>query len=83
MSKQITDNGKLQSVQKYFLIFIMYAMLGWIYEVVLEVFIYRWGFTNRGVLFGPYCPVYGVGALAFLFTVSKLIRKKKPDETWK
>ncbi len=44
---------KLRFVQKYFLCFMLYAMLGWCYEVVLETLIYRWGFTNRGVLFAP------------------------------
>lgn len=58
----------------------MYAVLGWIYEVILETFIYRWGFTNRGVLFGPYCPVYGVGALCFLFCLNGLMQKK--DVKW-
>jgi len=65
-----------QLIQKLFICFMMYAMLGWIYEVVLETFIYRWGFTNRGVLFGPYCPVYGVGALSFLLCLNWLMRKK-------
>ena len=31
---------------------ILFAVLGWSYEVILETFIYQWGFTNRGVLFG-------------------------------
>ncbi len=65
--------NKLKSDYIYFM---LYAILGWIYEVVLEVFIYRWGFTNRGVLFGPYCPVYGIGALLFLFFIYPLIRNK-------
>ena len=69
-----------QIIQKYFLFFIMYAILGWCYEVILETFIYRWGFTNRGVLFGPYCPVYGVGALAFIACFGLLMRKK--DVKW-
>lgn len=57
--------------------FTMYAMIGWIYEVFLEVVVYRWGFTNRGVLFGPVCPVYGFGALAFILLVYPLIRNKE------
>ena len=69
-------NDKLLKVCEYFLYFMMYAVIGWIYEVFLEVVVYRWGFTNRGVLFGPYCPVYGVGALAFIFTVYPLIKNK-------
>lgn len=54
----------------------MYSMIGWIYEVFLEVVVYKWGFSNRGVLFGPYCPVYGFGVLAFLFTIYPLIKNK-------
>ena len=60
-------------IKKYFIYFMFYAIIGWIYEVFLEVVVYKWGFTNRGVLFGPYCPVYGVGALAFIFTIYRLI----------
>ena len=67
---------KKEKIAKYFLYFMMYAIIGWIYEVVLETFIYKWGFSNRGVLFGPYCPVYGFGALAFIFTAYKLIKDK-------
>jgi uncharacterized membrane protein len=68
---------KLKSCEKYLIYFILYAMIGWIYEVFLEVVVYRWGFSNRGVLFGPYCPVYGFGALAFIFTIYPLIKNKK------
>ena len=60
--------------------FMFYAVIGWCYEVFLEVVIYRWGFSNRGVLFGPYCPIYGFGALAFLFTVYPLIDGKSSKE---
>ena len=67
----------MEKVRKYFIYFMLYAILGWIYEVFLEVVVYRWGFSNRGVLFGPYCPVYGFGALAFLFTVYPLIKEKE------
>ena len=69
-----------QSVQKPFLCFWMYAVLGWCYEVFIEVFVKRWGFHNRGDLFGPYCPIYGVGALLFLLCFSRLMKKK--DVKW-
>lgn len=46
-----------------FLTFLAYAVFGWCYEVFLETAVYGWGFSNRGFLFGPYCPVYGFGAL--------------------
>lgn len=69
-----------QTVQKLFLCFWMYAVLGWCYEVFLEVVVYRWGFSNRGELFGPYCPIYGVGALLFLLCFGRLMKKK--DVKW-
>lgn len=69
-----------QNIQKYFIYFVMYAVLGWSYEVILETFIYRWGFSNRGVLFGPYCPVYAFGALSFLLCFGCLMKKK--DILW-
>jgi uncharacterized membrane protein len=61
----------------YIVWFTFYSVIGWCYEVFLEVVVYRWGFTNRGVLFGPYTPVYGFGALAFLLLVYPVIRNKK------
>lgn len=63
-------------MKQYYLYFMMYAILGWIYEVFLETVVYGWGFTNRGVLLGPYCPVYGVGAFLFLFLVYPIIKNK-------
>ena len=58
------------------LYFLFYSVLGWCYEVFLEVVVYRWGFSNRGFLFGPYCIVYGVGALLPLFTLGGLTQTK-------
>lgn len=72
----ITENQRLQ---KLFLCFMMYSFLGWFYEVFLEVVVYRWGYSDRGVLFGPYCVVYGFGALAFLLCFGKLMKKKEPE----
>jgi len=62
--------------KNYYLYFMFYAIIGWIYEVFLEVVVYRWGFSNRGVLFGPWLPVYGFGALAFIFTIGRLLKNK-------
>lgn len=62
------------------LYFVFYSVFGWCYEVFLEVFVYHWGFTNRGVLFGPYCPVYGFGALAFLILIYPLIKDRPLKE---
>lgn len=65
-----------QKVQEYFIYFMLYSMIGWLYEVFLEVVVYRWGFSNRGVLFGPYCVIYGTGALILLCSLGKLMEKR-------
>ena len=67
MKKIHRNLSVLQSVPEYLIYFFLYSVLGWVYEVVLEVFIYRWGYSDRGVLTGPYCIIYGFGALIFLF----------------
>lgn len=61
--------------QRLFLTFIYFSVIGWLYEVFLEMVIYQWGFSNRGVLFGPYTIVYGFGAL-ILFAALKAIQKR-------
>lgn len=71
-----TIQSRFDKFQRYFLYFMMYCVIGWCYEVFLEVVVYRWGFSNRGVLFGPYLPVYGVGALTFLLTLYRLLQGK-------
>ncbi len=65
-----------QKVQEYFVCFMLYSIIGWIYEVFLEVVVYRWGFSNRGVLFGPYCVIYGTGALVLIFSLGWLMEKR-------
>ncbi len=65
-----------KKIQDYFIYFMFYSVIGWIYEVFLEVVVYRWGFSNRGVLMGPYCVVYGFGAVILLLTLSELKKKR-------
>ena len=66
----------LKKTEQCFIWFMLYSMIGWLYEVFLEVVVYRWGFSNRGVLHGPYCVIYGFGALLILLTLSRLKKKK-------
>ena len=56
----------LFSIEKYFFFFLLYSMLGWVYETALCSVRQR-SFVNRGFLNGPYCPIYGVGAVLFLY----------------
>lgn len=60
----------VQLVQ-YFLVFLLYSFIGWIVEC-LWVSLHKGKFENRGFLFGPICPIYGVGSLACVILVSPL-----------
>ena len=62
-------------VRNYYLYFMLYSVIGWLYEVFLEVVVYRWGFSNRGVLFGPYCPIYGTAAVLFILLLTGIKKK--------
>ena len=70
--KSITPLRRLQEIYLYFF---LYCVIGWLYEVFLEAMIYRWGFSNRGILFGPYLPIYGIGALVFLLCFGRYVQK--------
>ena len=72
----LKQKNPVETIKSLFLYFLMYSIIGWIYEVFLEVVVYRWGYSDRGILFGPYCPVYGVGAMAFLLSFGWLLKKK-------
>ena len=51
------------TLTQYFLLFMIYACLGWLLEVIGKLIEYK-KFINRGFLIGPYCPIYGWGAVA-------------------
>lgn len=42
--------------------FIIYSFMGWILESIYKTF-YAKRFVNSGFLHGPFCPIYGIGAL--------------------
>ncbi len=51
-----------QSFTEILYIFFIYAVLGWIVEVIYSAYDDRM-FVNRGFLGGPICPIYGFGVL--------------------
>ncbi|MGM9588928.1 MAG: putative ABC transporter permease [Faecousia sp.] len=54
-----------------FIWFILYSIIGWVYETIYcSIKELHW--DNRGMLFGPYCPIYGVGAVADVLLCSHL-----------
>ena len=59
------------TVEKYYLWFIAYSILGWVYESII-CSIDEKKFINRGFLNGPYCPIYGAGAILDVLILGKI-----------
>lgn len=60
----------MSSFLKLFLLFFIYSVLGWIFEV-LYIFITKGQLSNRGFLIGPYCPIYGFGSIIGILYISQ------------
>ena len=52
-----------------FLQFIIYSFIGYVAEVIYCSIIEK-RFVNRGFLFGPLCPIYGVGAILIIYSLN-------------
>lgn len=55
----------MRPILTIYIYFILYSFLGWICEsIYCSILERRW--VNRGFVSGPFCPIYGIGALAIL-----------------
>lgn len=60
----------LPLAENYVLMFFVCAVLGWVMEVTCKLIeLHR--FINRGFLIGPYCPIYGWGAVLVSLSLSR------------
>ena len=57
-------------IRVYFLLFMLYSFIGWCMEVTGKLIQYK-RFINRGFLVGPYCPIYGTGAILITFLLNR------------
>lgn len=62
------------SIPSLILIFFCMAFIGWLWEVSSHVILYH-SFANRGVLHGPWLPIYGAGGLLILLLLKKFREK--------
>ena len=60
----------LTQLKLYFLLFIIYSILGWVMEVINALFTLK-RFVNRGFLIGSYCPIYGCGAVLITLLLTR------------
>ena len=59
-------------IRIYFLLFMIYSVIGWCMEVTCKLIQHK-RFINRGFLIGPYCPIYGYGAILITILLKKYI----------
>ncbi|MDE6075153.1 MAG: putative ABC transporter permease [Clostridia bacterium] len=61
----------MEKVLEYALYFFIYAILGWCVEVI-HAALKRGKFENRGFLNGCWCPIYGVGVVLVLLSLTPI-----------
>ena len=54
------------------LYFTIYSFIGWLLEVLYVIYNSK-KFVNRGFLFGPFCPIYGLGVLLLITILQPII----------
>ena len=68
------------AVSGYFVWFIFFSVLGWLFECTFcTVRSHHW--QNRGFLYGPVCPIYGVGVVAAMIAFNELFPLLPDDGT--
>lgn len=71
-----TVREKLKSAENLMTRFICYAIVGWLYEVVLWIF-EQHQIMNRGFCFGPWLPIYGFGGILLYYTIYQYALKEQ------
>ena len=55
-------------IKEIVFIFVIYSFIGWILESVYKSILER-KIINSGFLIGPFCPIYGLGALIIYYAL--------------
>ena len=68
------DYQKDYSLYNLILLFFLFSIVGWLWEVLLHI-LTEGTFVNRGVLFGPWLPIYGSGGILILLITKKYLER--------
>lgn len=63
----------MKQICLYFLLFLIYSMMGWLCEIISCSILQKRFVVNRGFLLGPYCPIYGSSALLMIFFLKRYL----------
>jgi len=67
---EVFKNSKVSTASNLFLWFSLYSVFGWVWETIVVSIEYGY-LVSRGFLFGPLCPIYGVGAVSAILLFGK------------
>lgn len=68
------DVVRKYSFLSYVLFFFAFSIIGWVWEVSLHLFS-DGRFVNRGMLFGPWLPIYGTGGVLALLLWHQYVKR--------
>ena len=74
MEKKKIDSKAIKITRDISILFLLFSISGWIYEVILG-FIHYGVYLNRGYCFGPWLVIYGFGGLILYAIFRKLLHK--------
>jgi len=63
------------SIYDYIIFFFAFCFVGWLWEVGLHL-VKDHMFVNRGTMYGPWLPIYGVGGVVILFLLDRFKANK-------
>lgn len=61
----------MKTLETWFLWLMIYSVIGWVYESTICSIGHK-KLINRGFLNGPYCPIYGTGAVLVLLVLGRI-----------
>lgn len=68
-------------ISRYVCLSMIYSFMGWVYETIFcTIKDGKW--ENRGFLYGPVCPIYGIGAVAISIIMEETLGKGAALNAW-
>lgn len=62
-------------VTDFIVMFFSFSLVGWLWEVALHI-IQDHAFVNRGMMYGPWIPIYGFGGVFIIFFLNRFKNNK-------
>ncbi len=68
---EVVNYLRRYNITSIILMFFIFSFVGWFWEVLLHL-LETGNFVNRGVMYGPWLPIYGSGGVIVLILLNKL-----------